>query len=98
MKAKKEKIIEIKLRKDYSLVIPRKKREQERIVKKLPESLVDIMEETKKLFAGEPPETHSEMEYARDEAKWYWKMLERYPQLKKLGFKEKDVYDPTEKF
>ena len=98
MKVKREKIIKIKLRKDYKLVIPHKKRKQERIIKKLPKSLVDDMEETKKLFASEPPETHSEMEYAGDEAKWYWKMLERYPQLKKLGFKEEDVYDPTKEF
>ena len=69
-----------------------------RIVRKckITKDLLEEMEDIKETFETSVPEEYSEMEEAGRQARWYWDQLEKCPGLKKKGFVEEDVYDPTE--
>jgi len=58
--------------------------------------LQDLLD-TRKIFTmSGAPEGYSEMKEAGKMARRYFKYLEKYPDLVKLGFEDVDVYDPTQ--
>jgi len=45
---------------------------------------------------GDAPAGYSEMKESGRMANWFWKKLEKYPALKKMGYREEDVWDYTQ--
>ena len=67
------------------------------VSKPIPERILQDLLDTRKIFEmGDQPESYNEMKEAGRMARQYFKYLDKYPELVKLGFEDVNVYDPTQ--